>query len=389
MADIIYARKDAHLDICRRQDIEYRQGAGFEDVAMVHDALPELDLKKVDIATSFLGKRLAAPLLITGMTGGTPKGGEINQALAAAAEETGVALGLGSQRPMLKDAAAGAHYKVRALCPSIPLIGNVGAVNLVEYPLERIEGLVAATEADALAIHLNALQEAIQPEGDTDFSGVLSRIAKVCERLDVPVIAKETGAGLNASAAARLVEAGVSYIDVSGRGGTSWSKVEYARGGRLAGFEEWGYPTVPAIAECAALLAAKEASRPGAQAGRPKRKAVGAAGRGLIATGGLRDGLDAAKAIALGADIAGAALPFLKAPKPAEEVRRWMEQMRTAMFLSGSKDIAALRTAPLLIDGPSARVLRLRGIDPAAYAQRAAPAAKPSTGPKEPDRYYI
>ncbi len=339
----ISERKDAHLALAAKPEMQYADPGGFDDVLFLHNPLPELNLKDIDCSTTFLNKKLSAPLLITGMTGGTEKGGALNKKLALAAEKAGIALGLGSQRPMLKDEKTLAHYKVRALCPSIPLIGNIGAVNLREYPLVKIEWLVSSIEADALAIHLNPLQEAVQPEGDTDFTGVFASIAKVVEKLSVPVIVKETGAGLNASAAKSLLDAGVKYIECSGRGGTSWSKVEYGRGGRVPGFEEWGYPTIPSLAECVTVAP-------------------------TLCTGGVRSGLDAAKGLALGATLAGAAHPFFVSSDPAKLAMQWREQIRTAMFLTGSKDLEQFSRAPVLITGRSAELMRLRGLDPAFFA---------------------
>lgn len=366
MPKTISQRKDDHLRIAAKQDVQYRDSAGFEDILLIHNALPEANLKSIDTSTKFLGRTLSAPLLITGMTGGTDKGGEINQKLAKGAEKAKVALGLGSQRPMLKDSSAARHYKVRHLCPSVPLIGNIGAVNLSEYPLEKIEWLVSSTEADALAIHLNALQEAIQPEGDTNFAGVLKAIGKVCERLSVPVIVKETGAGISGPVAKRLFDVGVKFIECSGRGGTSWSKVEYMRSGAkgaqapswtsargsgrapassVPSFEEWGYPTIPALVECASFGPS-------------------------LCTGGVRHGLDAAKGIALGATLCGAAMPFYRASDPAKVAVEWREQIRTAMFLCGAKNLEQMRSAPLIVAGRSAEILSARGFDVRVYASR-------------------
>ncbi|VVB57426.1 Isopentenyl-diphosphate delta-isomerase [uncultured archaeon] len=361
----ISERKDAHLALAAKPDMQYGHSSGFDDVQFLHNSLPELNLKDIDCSTTFLNKKLSAPLMISGMTGGTEKGAALNHNLAVAAEQAGIALGLGSQRPMLKDAKTLAHYAVRELCPSIPLIGNIGAVNLREYPLEKIEWLVSSIEADALAIHLNPLQEAVQPEGDTDFSGVFHAIGKVCEKLPVPVIVKETGAGLNAPAAQSLFDAGVKFVECSGSGGTSWSKIEYARGGekkggaanaRLppSGFEEWGYPTIPSLCECVSIGP-------------------------TICSGGVRSGMDAAKGLALGATLCGAAQPFFVSPDPAKLAAEWREQIRTAMFLTGSKDLEQFSRAPVFITGRSAELMRLRGLDPSFYAM-SAPLESPSNG---------
>jgi isopentenyl-diphosphate delta-isomerase len=366
MPDILSDRKDSHLRIAATTDVQYRETGGFEDVMLLHQALPEIDLKQVDCSTSFLGKKLKAPILITGMTGGTDAGGAVNKKLAKGAEEAGVALGLGSQRPMLRNKDTASHYQVRKLAPSIPIIGNIGAAQLKEYGVDKIEWMISTIEADALAIHLNPLQEAVQPEGETTFSGVLAAIGKLCDKLDVPVIAKETGAGINGNVAAKLFEVGVKFVEVSGRGGTSWSKVEYARGGRLPGFEEWGFPTVPAIVEASMMDPAQ--NKMGGANGSPLDTYNSSR---VIATGGVRNGLDVAKGIALGAKLGGAALPFFKADDVGVEAKKWTEQIRTAMFLCGAKNLSQLSQAPVLITGKSADWLRLRGFEPAAFAARA------------------
>ncbi len=343
----ISKRKDSHLDIAANRNVQYARSGGFEEVMLVHCALPEVDLAKVDTGIEFLGKKLSAPILITGMTGGTSMGEEVNKKLAKAAEEARVALGLGSQRAMLRDKNAATTYKVRKLCPSVPLIGNIGGVQLREYSVKQIEGLVSDIEADALNVHLNALQEAIQPEGETNFAGVAAKIGELCDSLKIPVIAKETGAGITAPVAKKLFDAGCKYVEVSGSGGTSWSKVEYARGGRLPGFEEWGFPTTVAVAECAPL-------------------------GNIIASGGIREGLDIAKSIALGAKLGGAAMPFFKADKPEKVAAEWKEQIRTAAFLCGCKNMEELGRAPVLITGKGGEIAALRGVDVIGLANRAA-----------------
>ncbi|MFH1095716.1 MAG: type 2 isopentenyl-diphosphate Delta-isomerase [Candidatus Micrarchaeota archaeon] len=345
MEEQIDKRKDSHLEICRTRKIEYDTGSGFYDITMVHNALPEMDREEADCSVEFLGKKLAAPIIISAMSGGTANGGELNRRLSGAAQKGGIAFALGSQRPMLKDPAKAEHFKVRKFAPDIPIIGNIGAAQLGEYPVKKIQDMVEMVEADALAVHLNALQEAIQPEGETKFKGVLERIDKLCAQLPVPVIVKETGAGISGPVARSLFEAGAKFVESSGSGGTSWSKVEYERGGHLPGFKEWGYPAVPAIAECA--LAGP-----------------------TIATGGVRCGVSLAKGIALGAKMGGAALPFLQAEDPEKEVQQWIDQIRTTMFLTGSKDISQLQNAPLIVLGASAEIMRARGIDPAMYAMR-------------------
>lgn len=324
---MISGRKKSHVDIVIKKKMQYSKNAGFEQVMLVHNALPELDFDKINIKTNFLGKRLEAPLLIEAMTGGYAKGGIINRKLAQAAESTGVALGLGSQRAMVEHPSLRKTYYVKNIAHSVPVIANIGAYQLKKYHVDKIEGLVAAIEADALAVHLNPLQEIIQPEGDHDFSGIIKAIERVCSRISVPIIAKETGAGISSSVAKILKEAGVKYIDVAGSGGTSWSAIEYERGGGVPGFEEWGIPTVASIIANKGILP-------------------------LIASGGVRSGIDVAKAIALGADIAGAAQPFLEAyvKKKLEQcIDMWKEQLKVSMFLVGAKDLKALNKAKIYL----------------------------------------
>src|SRR3989338_4398320 len=266
------SRKKDHVDIVLKKDVQYAKQTGFEEIDFLHCALPECDFNKIDLSCRFLGKRLNAPLLITGMTGGYKDAERINKGLAAAAEKYKLAFGVGSQRAMIENPDLKRTYYVRDVAPSVPILANLGGVQLRKYSMDKIASLISIMEADALAVHLNPLQEIIQPEGDRDFTGVLSAIRKACVELGVPVIVKETGAGISSEAALKLKEAGVAYIDVSGSGGTSWSKVEYMRKGAIPGFENWGVPTVEAIMECKGILP-------------------------LIGSGGVRNGIDAAKCI--------------------------------------------------------------------------------------------
>jgi len=285
----------------------------------MHEALPEIDYSKINLKTKFLGKEVT-PLMITAITGGFSGAVPINTQLAEAAEKYSLPLGLGSMRAMLEGVEE-ESYLIKKICPSVPLIGNIGIAQLAEYEMDRFEALASRAELDAMAVHLNPLQEVLQPEGDTDFSESLKLIEKLVDKLSIPVIAKETGAGINKTTAERLKKAGVKYIDVAGSGGTSWSKVEYFRGGAPGGFEEWGIPTVDSLIECKGILR-------------------------LIGSGGVRSGIDAVKAIVLGAEIAGAARPFLLAQdyqKLDEMVPEWLEQMRITAFLCGAKDYAELK----------------------------------------------
>ncbi len=318
-------RKKDHIELSLRKESQYSFSAGFERVRLIHNSLPECSLLDVDASVKFLGRKISMPLVISAITGGYPKAKTINKGLAGAAQDAGVAFGLGSQRAMIENPKLTDTYRVRDVAPDIPVIANIGAAQLREYKISDIEHLVSAVEADALAVHLNPLQEVIQPEGDVNFSGVLAAIAKVCDKLDVPVIVKETGAGISDTVAMDLSGAGVDWIDVAGAGGTSWSRIEYMRGGRVPGFGDWGIPTVESIIMCRGILP-------------------------MIASGGVRNGVDAAKAIALGADMAGAAQPFLEAllkGKIRDELNLWKKQFRISMFLTGSKSVKELKKAKL------------------------------------------
>jgi isopentenyl-diphosphate delta-isomerase len=257
------------------------------------------------------------------MTGGYNDARDINRSLAEAAQKHGLADGVGSQRAMIENPELKSTYEVRDIAPEIPLLANIGAFQLKKYSFEQIESIVSSIEADALAVHLNPLQEVIQGEGDTDYSGVLDALAKTCEKLTVPVIVKETGAGISQDVAIKLKKTGVKWIDVAGSGGTSWSKVEYLRASAVPGFENWGIPTVHSIIECRGVLP-------------------------LIASGGIRDGIQAAKAIALGADMVGAAYPFIKTLREGKldkYIELFQKQMRICAYLTGSKTHADLKKA--------------------------------------------
>lgn len=319
-------RKQEHVEHVLESNIQYSRSAGFERIEFVHNALPEVNFDKINLGVSFLKKKLKLPLIIEAMTGGFKGAKKINESLAKAAEHYGIAFGLGSQRAMLENKKDDSYY-VRKVAPTIPIIGNIGAVQLKKYGLKEIKWLVSEIEADALAIHLNPLQEVIQPEGNKDFSGLLSRIEEVCKGLDVPVIVKETGAGIDRRVALKLREVGVKYLDVAGAGGSSWSKVEYLRGESVPGFEEWGISTVDSILECKGVLP-------------------------LIGSGGIRNGIDCAKAIALGAEVVGAAYPFLRALKKGKLnslIEEWTMQLRACAFLTGSKNIEELRKARIVL----------------------------------------
>jgi len=322
-------RKEDHIKMALDAGMQYSGKTLLDDVILVHNSLPELDANEIDTTYKFLGKTLSAPMMITAVTGGVEKAEEINRKLAEACEKHGIALGLGSQRAMLEDRNMKKTYYVKDVAPSIPVVGNIGACQLKNYSVKQIEDMVNEIEVNALAVHLNPLQESIQPEGDKNWKGVLSKIEEVAMNAGFPVIVKETGAGISFSVAWQLKEAGVEWVDVSGKGGTSWSRMEYARGGKPEGFEEWGIPTALSILMCKGVVK-------------------------VIASGGIRNGVDGAKAIALGGEMFGGAYPFLKAlyeKKLDEEIEKWKMQFKNAMFLTGSESISAFKRRRYFIKG--------------------------------------
>ncbi len=330
-------RKADHIRINLERDVRSGASTGLERLRFVHNALPELDLRKVDLTQMFLGKKLNAPFLISSMTGGTKRAGRINLALAQAAQARNVAMGLGSQRAAFERPSLAATFKVRHVAPDILLFANLGAVQLNSgYGVDQCRRAVDMVEADALILHLNPLQEAVQADGDVDFSGLLAKIEAVCRQLGRPVIAKEVGWGISARVASRLVEAGVAAIDVAGAGGTSWSQVEMhlartpMQASLAAAFVQWGIPTAEAVTSVRRQLPTIP----------------------LIASGGLRNGIDIAKCIALGADLGGMAGPLFKAATLSAEavveaIDAAVNEIRICLFVTGSGDLAALRKAEL------------------------------------------
>lgn len=335
----IERRKADHIRINLEEDVQFpRLTTGLERYRFIHQALPELNLDEIDLSTTLLGKRLRAPLLISSMTGGTETARTINRNLAQAAQAAGIAMGLGSQRAAIENPALASTYQVRDLAPDILLFANLGAVQLnYGYGVDQCRRAVEMVEADALILHLNALQEAVQPGGDGNWKGLLRRIEAVCRALPVPVVVKEVGWGLSERVARQLAEAGVAALDVAGAGGTSWSEVEARRAPtelhrRVASaFADWGLPTAETL-----LMARR-----------------GAPNLPVIASGGLRDGIDVAKCIALGAAAAGMAGPFLKAAAVSTEavseaITEITRVLRIAMFCAGAGSIPELQATPLL-----------------------------------------
>ncbi|MEJ1933321.1 type 2 isopentenyl-diphosphate Delta-isomerase [Nostoc sp. NIES-2111] len=328
------SRKADHIRICLEEDVQFRETTnGLEHYRFTHCCLPEIDRNDIDLSTTFLGKKLNAPLLISSMTGGTEQAGMINQRLAELAQHYKLAMGVGSQRVAVEKPQVAETFAIRKYAPDVLLFANVGAVQLnYKYGLDECLKMIDMLEADALILHINPLQECIQPSGDVNFKGLLDKISKLCLELSVPVIAKEVGNGISGTVAKKLIEAGVQAIDVAGAGGTSWAKVEGERAensmqrrlGRT--FADWGLPT----AECITSVRAIAPHIP------------------LIASGGLRDGLDVAKAIALGADIAGLAMPFLQAAVESETALQDLAQVliteiTTVLFCTGNATLHQLK----------------------------------------------
>ncbi len=332
------SRKYEHIRINLEENVASSLTTGLERLHFVHEALPELDLDAVDTRVTLFGKTLNAPLFISSMTGGTPEAAQLNRTLAEAAQQAGIGMGLGSQRAAIEEPALAETFKVRAYAPDILLFANLGAVQFnYGYGVAQCQAAVDMIEADALILHFNALQEAVQPEGDTRWAGLLDKVAAVCRALPVPVIAKEVGWGFSASTAKRLHEAGVAAIDVAGAGGTSWSQVEMHRAQTdfqrqlAAAFIGWGIPTADSIEQIHAAL--------------PEWP--------ILASGGLRSGLDIAKCVALGAQAGGLAGPFLKAANISleatlEAIALIRREIQITMFTAGAGDIAALQRTPLV-----------------------------------------
>ena len=348
---MISDRKLEHLLICENYDVEFKDKTnGFEDIELIHNVLPEIDKQEIDLSTDVFGKKLDSPLFITAITGGHPAAKEVNKQLAIAAENNGIAMGVGSQRaacehPELEDT----YTVVRDNAPDCLLVGNIGApqLNLAEKAVEILD-------ADILAIHLNPLQESIQPEGDLDARGYIDFISQITDSVSIPVLAKETGCGISAESAKLLVDAGVNYIDIEGAGGTSWAAVEtYRAEDRYLGeiFWDWGIPTAISTAEV-----------------------VDAVDVPVISSGGIRNGLEAAKAIALGADAVGMALPFLKNSSSQDHlnkfIQRFNDSLRIAMFLVGASNIEELKQSKIVIRGKTREWLNERGINTKNYSRR-------------------
>lgn len=348
---MISDRKLEHLLICKNYDVNYKKTTGFEDIELIHRALGDINKDEIDISTDVFGKKLESPLFITAITGGHPSAKAINKELAIVAETKKIGLGLGSQRAAINNPDLIDTYTVvRDYAPNALLLGNIGAPQI-----ELASDAVDMLDADILAIHLNLLQESIQPEGDIDATGYIDSISEIVKSIDVPVMVKETGTGIAFEEAVALENAGVSFIDVEGAGGTSWAAVEtYREDDKYLGelFWDWGIPTAISTVEV-----------------------VNSVNIPVISSGGIRSGLDAAKAIALGADAVGMALPALQSAYKGQEelvklVDRFNESLKIAMFLVGAHNLEELKNSNLIIKGETKDWLESRGFDTKKYAIR-------------------
>lgn len=357
-------RKADHIRISLNRDVQAREAtAGFEDVYFVHKALPEVDKRSIDLSTTVFGHKFSAPLIAGAITGGTDEATKINATIAEAVEELGLGMGVGSQRVAIEDRLLEKTFNiVRKKAPTAFLMANIGGIQLTNgYGSQEAKKALKMIDADAIAIHLNPLQEAVQPEGQTNFRGVLKRIEEVASDLDKPVIAKETGAGISAEEAEKLEAAGTKGIDISGAGGTSWAAVEYYRANgknrdaqrRLGDtFWDWGIWTAASIVEVS-----QSVNIP------------------IIASGGIRNGLEIAKAISLGASLSSLSHPLLQAAvKGVEETKAvfslLMDELRTAMFLVGADSVQSLHKTPVVLIGKTAEWLRTRGFNVEKYSRR-------------------
>lgn len=361
MAEETGKRKVDHIRICLDQKAQTKNvTAGFEDINLVHRALPEINKEKINLSTNFLGKKFNAPLIVGAMTGGAKEAIQINASIAEAVENLGLGMGLGSQRAAIENKTLEETYSIaRKKAPRAFLIANIGGVQLVHgYGVKEVKRIVEMIDANAVAIHLNALQEAVQPEGQTNFKGVLSKIAEITEAIDVPVIVKETGAGISAEDAIALEKCGVKAIDIGGLGGTSFAAVEYYRSTKQKdvylgeAFWDWGIPTAVSLIETSQSIKLP-----------------------FIASGGIRNGHDIAKALGLGASLASISQPILQTAvkgvqQTQEKLDCLIEELRNVMFLVGAQEINDLTKIPIVVTGKTSQWLQARGFNLEKYAKR-------------------
>lgn len=339
----IKKRKEDHLRIALSK-ISQIGDPGFENYRFVHNALPEINFEKIDTSTTFLGKKINFPFFISCMTGGIADGKKINRNLAKAAEKYGIAMGVGSQRAAIEHPELEKLFTAREVAPNIPLLANIGLVQLnYGFGLKECERCVDMIGADALVVHLNPIQEVIQPEGDRNWANLLPKLEKVVKKLSVPVIAKEVGFGLSEDAVRRLYNIGVRIFDTAGWGGTNWAMVEGLRGkadknlGEL--FSQWGIPTTESIKMCVSF--------------NNKLRTMKSEPITILGSGGVRSGIDIAKALALGADLVGIAAPFAKAALQSTEaveglIEKYALELRVAMFGVGARNLIELKKEMLL-----------------------------------------
>jgi isopentenyl-diphosphate delta-isomerase len=363
LAEETRKRKADHIKICLEQKTQARRiTTGFENIHLIHKALPEIDRAKIDLSTTVFNHKFNAPIIVGAMTGGTNEAMQINATIAETVEKLGLGMGVGSQRAAIEDRELMKTFTVaRKKAPTAFLIANIGGVQLVHgYGLKEVKKAIEMIDADALAIHLNALQEAVQPEGQTNFEGILVKIKEIVQELDKPVIVKETGAGIVAEEAHKLEKAGVKAIDIGGCGGTSFSAVEYYRALKneerfqADAFWDWGIPTAISLIETVQTVKIP-----------------------IIASGGLRNGMDIAKALTLNANLCSLSQPVLEtAIKDVKETETMLscliEELRNAMFLVGATDSETLAKTPTVITGKTAEWLTIRGFNIESYAKRGA-----------------
>ena len=353
-SDITEKRKLEHILINLEKNVNTTRSSGFDDLYLKHNAVPNIDMDKISTKTKFLNKTLNFPLLISAMTGGTRTAEKINGILAQAAEETGIAMAVGSQRAAIENPNLEYTYSiVRKKAPNAIIIGNIGAPQIaIKYGYSEIKRAIDMIDADAIAIHFNALQEAVQPEGDVKFSKVLERLDAIINKLEIPIIAKETGAGMSREDALLLASHNIKYIDIGGLGGTSFSAVEVYRAekngdnekkhlGKL--FWDWGIPTAISLIEVSSVDDVH-----------------------IIASGGIRNGIDMCKALVLGAELVGIARPFLKPAYDGDldavkyKIKLLEKELRTCMFLIGAHNIDSLKEKDIIITGFVAEWIRAR-----------------------------
>jgi isopentenyl-diphosphate delta-isomerase len=366
LAEETKKRKADHIKICLNQKAQARKATtGFEDIYLVHRAFPEIDKQKIDLSTTVFDHKFAAPLIVGAMTGGTAEATGINASAAEAVEKLQLGMGVGSQRAAIENKKLERTFAIaRKKAPTAFLIANIGGVQLVNgYGLREVKKAIKMIDADAVALHLNPLQEAVQPEGQTNFKGVLAKIGEIAKELDKPVIVKETGSGIAAEEAKKLEAAGVKGIDIGGAGGTSFAAVEYHRAKeqennvqRFLGdaFWDWGIPTAASLAEATQTVKIP-----------------------VIASGGVRSGVNIAKALALGAALTSISQPVLQAAvKGAKDTENMLslliEELRNAMFLVGTEKVRHLKRTPVVVTGKTAEWLKTRGFNIEIYARRGA-----------------